>query len=641
MIFTVWFLLEWKENEFFQDPDYVAILIAIGWIIFLFYWFKKRYFTWINSRYIVQGSFILIALASGWYGFWKYAYIDDSHSLLNALYSTIRLFFIDVDPVSNNPGNNKYADLPFAIDLARWTAAISTIVAILSLFWGYFTIVWKEIMLRFQKDHVLVFGYNKKSSTLINNLREENYKLIVVSHELDAKDIDELNKKRITYIENKDVDEIFLKKISLIQAKHVLLLNDDDSINLDHYINIRDYVNDPKNNFKNQRISEEKLMVFLHLNHAKSEQVYQALIKEEGEHIQSNAFSAYRLVAEKMVEENPLFLGYEKQLRNPDTSPLHLLFIGFGKANQQLAFHILNLTHFMTKKQIQITVFDKDIEKVKKEWGYLARRTDPFAHIDFQQVDLTNQVITEKLKEINKPITHVYLSLKNDFLDMIEGIELIDILPDVPIFIKMKDDRSISNWLDHSDKFANVKRYAYFREVLTSDYVLKLRLNKTAKAAHEKYRERRKELNLEEGKAWDELDAFKKESTRYQILHTDTKLMLMGLKKVSIHDTKYEKYVLSETAYQEHIKPHVEPLAQIEKQRWNAFHYIRGWKYAGETDASKEELEDQKLHRYLVQWEDLEDEIKEYDRDSIRHLRIYYQSQDFGLIKEEDLTKSE
>lgn len=77
-------------------------------------------------------------------------------------------------------------------------------------------------------------------------------------------------------------------------------------------------------------------------------------------------------------------------------------------------------------------------------------------------------------------------------------------------------------------------------------------------------------------------------------------------------------YVIREVANKDEIimpefsKEEIEVMAEIEHGRWNAERLLSGWRYHPEKDVEN------KLSPYLVSWEKLENEIREYDREAVR-----------------------
>ena len=370
-------------------------------------------------------------------------------------------------------------------------------------------------------------------------------------------------------------------------------------------------------------------------------QIYESLrFREKESNIKSHSFSSSMLIAEKLLNDTQLYKGYEKQLRDRNGDPLHILFIGFGMRNQKLALQILNLGHFLTKRKMRFTILDRNKKEVEKEWSFLAKQSHHIADIQFGKIDLQKKVLSTTMHSLGvdiKQVTHVYISLQDNFLDTIEGLEL-EVKDNVPIFVKINDNPNICQWLKEKGIInKNIKPYPTLDDVLTSEYVLNEILIENARKAHSIYLERKEIIGkrTESDKDWEELSTFKQESTRYQILHNGTKLMLLGLKKVGKEKQTFKNKNINYDQFDEYIEPYIDSLARVEHERWNTFHFLRGWKTAPLNDQRpKEELDKLKLHKCLVPWEDLSEEYKEYDRECIRNLINFYNLDKEYIIKD-------
>ncbi|MEN6290994.1 MAG: RyR domain-containing protein, partial [Methanobacterium sp.] len=104
---------------------------------------------------------------------------------------------------------------------------------------------------------------------------------------------------------------------------------------------------------------------------------------------------------------------------------------------------------------------------------------------------------------------------------------------------------------------------------------------------------------------WDELNETLKSSYLMQAQHIPEKLQKLhyNIRKVN-DEPKYFKFSDEE----------IEILAEMEHERWFREKMEDGWTYNHEID---NEL---KNSPYLVPWEDLPDNIKEFDRDSVREI---------------------
>ena len=614
----------WQYDKLI-DSTYWLIMTAVTWATLLFYSFQKTY--------LLQSISFTIALISGVYGFSTQTY--SYYPWLNALYSTFRLFLLDVDTVFNAEGN-KYVNLPLSVEIARWSAAFYTISTISLLFFRYF---WQTIKVNwfvFRGKHILIFGYNAHSAILLENLTKDRHRVVVVEDKLSDEQRNQIDQLGAAYFPGSSQDNTTLKRISLLSSKYIVLMHMDDSRNLDDYLSIRSHVD--------QNIINETIQLIIHIENKKTEQILENITRNDVKSnfitkLRTRFYNTYQLHAEQLLEKHPLHQGYESRLRKPDGDPLHLLFIGFGKMNQHLAYQALHRTHYISADKTKITVFDREIEKVKKEWDYIAPLSDKVAELHFNSIDLDKEKIDDQLASIEKP-THVFVSLYDDYLDMMEGLQLTYCLKDVPIFIKMQDNRLVSNWLHENDNdYAKVQRYTFLREVLTYESVLEGRHQNIAKDAHEKYRAFNRDRNKPEGPPWESLDEFKRESNRYQMLHNETKLMLLGLKPTNQTVGK----LLTPEDYKDFVSPLAETLAKVEKNRWNAFYYLRGWDVLPleqVTPKYKDDM-DRKLHSCLVSWENLDKvsekaniDFKLYDFETVYNLIYYYKAQKINITKE-------
>ena len=129
-----------------------------------------------------------------------------------------------------------------------------------------------------------------------------------------------------------------------------------------------------------------------------------------------------------------------------------------------------------------------------------------------------------------------------------------------------------------------------------------------ARAIHEAYRatqlgRQSQELSLAD---WDELLDNLKESNRQQANDIGQKLRRIGC---GIGKARGGKASLMRFTAEE-----VEVMAEMEHARWNAERLLDGWKWGEQKDVVK------KISHYLVPWPALPDDVKEWDRDTVRRI---------------------
>jgi hypothetical protein len=141
--------------------------------------------------------------------------------------------------------------------------------------------------------------------------------------------------------------------------------------------------------------------------------------------------------------------------------------------------------------------------------------------------------------------------------------------------------------------------------------VMNEEIDEEAKEIHEDYcKENRDKPGSDQDPAmqpWDYLDEGYRESNRANAEHLDIKLRAAGCKTRKLEpDAKAAAFRFSDKE--------IERLAKMEHARWNAERFLAGWKLGKERD------KDKKTSPYLVAWDELPEDIKDYDRNIVREL---------------------
>ncbi|MGA7075059.1 MAG: RyR domain-containing protein [Halobacteriota archaeon] len=133
-----------------------------------------------------------------------------------------------------------------------------------------------------------------------------------------------------------------------------------------------------------------------------------------------------------------------------------------------------------------------------------------------------------------------------------------------------------------------------------------------ARAIHEEYRESQRRTRLKGDPSmadWEELKDNLKESNREQADDIISKLREIGC---TMHDVGIENAKLAQLTNEE-----IERLAEMEHARWTIERLRDGWIYGPERN-----VED-KVSPYLLPWHMLSEEVKEWDRNSVREIPQY------------------
>lgn len=131
-------------------------------------------------------------------------------------------------------------------------------------------------------------------------------------------------------------------------------------------------------------------------------------------------------------------------------------------------------------------------------------------------------------------------------------------------------------------------------------------IEKLAREAHNRYRTNHAVIKADPSLLpWEELDETLKKSNRHQISFIKTKLESAGLTVKKKNPSAVRLYRFSETQ--------IEIMSELEHGRWNIERLCSGWRL-GDRDVEN------KKTPYLVPWSQLNEKIKEYDRETVRDL---------------------
>jgi hypothetical protein len=103
---------------------------------------------------------------------------------------------------------------------------------------------------------------------------------------------------------------------------------------------------------------------------------------------------------------------------------------------------------------------------------------------------------------------------------------------------------------------------------------------------------------------WHELNEGYREANRHQADHIAVKLRATLCEAAPFGDPR-PVAIWSDDE--------VELLAKMEHRRWNANRWLEGWSVGPRDDANKR-------HPNLVEWQDLDDETRDYDRKAVRQI---------------------
>jgi len=380
-------------------------------------------------RYALHIFLFVFAFITGFYSYYVYSIGD--HSLLNALYFTFKLYLLDMTEAFSADGSYLF-EYPILVEIARWSAAAYTIS---TLFIAMYRFLEMSILLFFAQTfgkHYIIFGWNDNSRLLVEDLRKHKKRVIVLDDNLTTDDIDELESMKVVAI-NDTQDKDTFTKCSLKKAHSIILLHNRDIDNVFRYIDIQQYfeksntrpINDLIIQIEHERYKEQILSIT------------KTYVGETPDNVQ--VVNIYDELAKSIWQEHA-------DLLNRDQASIHFLIVGFQSIGQQITNE---LTEHYDGKQLHITALDEDIDARAKQY------TDNLSHMPqrsqsqytFIPFDAETDNLEQFIENDQQDFDFIFICLEENYLDLIEGINLSERFPDVPIFIHLEHNVRVMNHL--------------------------------------------------------------------------------------------------------------------------------------------------------------------------------------------------
>ncbi|MBO1002224.1 NAD-binding protein [Pseudogracilibacillus auburnensis] len=587
-----------------------------------------------TRRYAVHIFLFTLALITGVYSFYHYSIQD--HSLLNALYFTLQLFLLTIEDVFNPVGSGVIR-FPLIVEIARWSAALYTISTV---FIAMYRMLEMSIILLFYQlvgKHYVIIGFNENSKMLMKDLKEKKKRVILIVDNISIEDEEYLENMKIVLVKGSKGDNRVYQKCAIEKAVYVILFQTKDTENLDELIALKEYC-------RTHFISNSNLTVLVHLINFESNRLIDRIEAEmswKGEHFPFSiqSVNVYYLLVAKLFDHYPMYLHYESQVRDKEGKALHLLIVGFGHMGHSIALQAIKRAHFFTNKKIRITILDKCIERVKRSWYRNYPKSDQVAELEFLEFDINSQSLVQFVEDRYEPFTHIYLCLHDDYLDVMEGIELSKRYPHIPVFMNFNKHGIIEKWIQGEASDSHLLySTGTFAEVLNEAYFIHEKLTITAKLEHNLYKNNLLKAGNEHVPTWENLSQIHRQSNYNKLDHARTKLMLLSLDVVP--KKEHDKTVLSKQEYNAIVQPEIEQLAKTEHNRWYTFYLLMGWDMLECSDSTSIKDESRKLHSALVPYERLNEPelayVKQYHRDVVYELFDVWNVLGYDIVKRED-----
>lgn len=598
--------------------------------------FKKRLrLWWAEYQWIVLGVAGLLIFCLGYVGFKQlYANSEVKRTPFDLMTLSFKLFRVGADIP---PGPK-----PWQLEAARTLATLITMIAAIKAFMLFFQEKFQRFRLSRWKEHIVICGLGRKGTQLADELIKQGEQVVIVEIDKKNSEIENFLEKGAVVLPGDATSQEILKKARVAYARYVFVVGGDDKINLEIAL--------LSHRLMNQDSRKECSII---LTSTVAQPARQAAdIDQSGQFPLSRCCFVHLIDLElrDLLTQHKVFLGTEGQVpvkcfnifensarqlflshppeiitREIGHDVPHLLIVGFGRMGQSVALQAAKVGHYAHDKTIRITVIDKEAKKKAQLFFHKYPAFSKICEIAIVELDIDNVSFLNGsfLTEYGgrEMVTEVVVCLGKEAIGLVCGLNLAKLFRGTksPLFIRMSVETELISFLQNeiggrSQNGNTQQTFLPFGGVAgccSIEMVINEEQDRMAREVHAGY----VRVNLAKDPSlankpsmqqWPELDEDFKESNRQQTEHIDIKLRTIGCYRRPMT-------TLGKTAFAFTLEE-IELLAHMEHARWNAERWLSGWEFREGLEGSDPV---HKWSPYLVTWEQLSEDIRQYDRDTV------------------------
>jgi voltage-gated potassium channel Kch len=565
-------------------------------------WLKKLGRRILDIQWILFLISASIVFALGYWGFWL-ATRGLGYRPLDLLYFTLQLFVLQSG--MSVPVNN------WQLEFARFLAPLMTLYTLTFVIWILFENI-RKIKLILTRGHVVICGLGYLGPMIAKYFMERNYPVVIIEKDPNNRWIEIFRGNGALVFTGDASREEILQKTHAGKASHVYALTGNDNVNAEIAVQCC-------------RLAKATpgSSVVCHV-HLESQDILKIFLEsgigalQWGGACSIEFFNLYQISGYCLQKTYPPFSTEE-----PDIVVPHILVIGLGRMGETLLVQTVRrwMEREKNGRKIVITAIDREAEQ-KREllfWRYpsLPKYCDlNLVTMDVKSVAFFRGDCVRDLAE-KVPFTKVYICIDDNSIGIASALALArnPLLRKVPIIIRTTYNEGIPRIFEtlkeNNPEFSNILTFPIVSEPCCLDIIVWGIRELFARIIHDNYRT----MRLRQGatplddpamRPWHELDEMYRNSNRDQADHIRKKIQEIGC-GITVRSDWDEP--LSTFTNQE-----LEYLAEKEHERWMKEKIAQGWKPGPERNKERKETP------FLIPYDQLSEEIKEYDREAVRQI---------------------
>jgi voltage-gated potassium channel Kch len=548
-------------------------------------------------------AIVIVTFIMGVVGFGRYFESqNDPRPLLDWMFLTVIMFrgiVLQAGP------------LPLELEIARWVAMFIVLYAILRTLMSLFFEQANSLVLRWlTSGHVVICGLSDKGSALASELYRQGYGVVVIDPKMSREMAAKCKEDGAIVLSGDPSDRDILRRARADRAKYLVAALDDDGVNAGVAMAARELVLMSK--------SDMPPTCYVHIvdralcNLLKADYEFN---RNRSDGLRLEFFNTYDAGAKALLKEFPAYEG----------NSARIAVLGSGRLSDSLIIQAATDGLFYGHGR-RLSIILLDPGATKKSAVLQSRYPILGSTCNMTAVDGDPLLADASML---KGASTVYVCMEKDGDCLSAALSLKKILNDgTRVVACLGRTSGLSKLIDRIGTEQGLEGLSFF-SVLDATSKPEVLLGGTrevlAMAIHEDYLRSQVKAGIRPESnpsvaSWDGLPEGLKESNRHNADHILVKLAAAGYGIELLTDAGAPGFKFT--------KEEIEKMSIIEHERWVNERLQQGWTFApGPKDLDK------RTSPYILPWEELSEEIREYDRNVIRALPMALARAGFQMRK--------
>ena len=540
-------------------------------------------------------ALILLSTTGGTIGWMQYyAQTGDTIPTISAIYKSLQLFVFNVD--LSRPS------LPLLLEITRFFSPALLATAIIRQLIAATTKKVDAIKISTQyKGHSIICGLGAVGFSIANDCLNKGTQVVVIEKSAENPGISAIAAKGAIVLMGDATDKALLNKAALHKAAAIFAVTENDSVNLQIYLQCETWINEhPANKNRKNGGTEDPIRMLVHITESSTiNLIYEGEACKQADNnkvvgsrrIFMKPFNINQIATSQTLLDFPPDAFYP--VHSKDEAPIHVLLIGLGNIGENLLINFARTAHYfcnIPEKTDRESISRKNtihiVDSNTKERLNEIRALYPALDHVVNCVVYPSPTLSLNLKDVSvlvadHGIRMAYLCLEND----IERFTLTHILQQYQLRSKLQVINLIPtrgstglNTLTETvfEKSKQPRKdfvqYNILENTCRKDILINETLDKIALHLHGIYNNNNQPVDLNEAaEIWTWLpENYSKQSSRFSAEHLHVKLRALSSNKQKITGEQIKEILAGNAEL-------FEDLEHIEHIRFVAERLLAGW----------------------------------------------------------------